>query len=135
MNRRVVRDRNLDQKSAVKLFDEDPQPRVLGRFPSQVTVAEARLIKGLSRVPFDRLSSIRIEVRRAIGLPALTTATRVIARLMDTEMQQVGDCSPSSFSSSDSEATSPMFNLNANWRGKRPETVDYMKYCMIPNHR
>ena len=118
MNRRVVRDRNLDQKSAVKQFDEDPQPRVLGRFPSQVTVAEARLIKGLSRVPFDKLSSIRIEVRRAIGLPALTTATRVVARLMDTDTQQVGDCSPSSFSPSDSEATSPIFNLVASWRGK-----------------
>jgi len=125
MSRRVVRDRSVDQKSAVKLFSEDAQPRVLGRNTSNITTTEPRLIKGLSRVPFDQLSAIRIDVRRAVGLPVLTTASRVTARLLDHDLSQMGDCSPSYISQPDSEATSPVYNLNAGWRGNEELHAKY----------
>ena len=80
-------------------------------------VEESREILRMQHMVLDRVTNIQFCVDGAVGLPFSTTASRVTARLLDHNRRQIGEPSASAVSLPDSSVASPVFDLQASWRG------------------
>ena len=78
---------------------------------------ESREIQRMEHLALDRVSNIQFCVDGAVGMPVSCTATRVTARLLDHDRRQIGEPSASTVSQPDSQVSSPIFDLQAGWRG------------------
>ena len=87
------------------------------RFTDAGMIEESREIQRMQHLALDRVSNIQFCIDGAVGLPLSTTATRVTARLLDHERRQIGEPSASTVSHPDSPVASPIFDLQAGWRG------------------
>lgn len=88
------------------------------RFTSALENEESRELQRMEHLSLDRVSSIQFCVDGAVGMPVSCTATRVTARLLDHDRRQIGEPSSSSVSLPDSFVSSPIFDLQAGWRGE-----------------
>ena len=88
------------------------------RLAIDAVVEESRELKRMEHLALDRVTSIQFCVDGAVGMPMSATASRVTARLLDHDRRQIGEPSASAVSHPDSPVASPIFDLQASWRGK-----------------
>jgi hypothetical protein len=114
MNSKVyVDDDRFDEYGSVSKINHKNK-----RGTDKEVVEESRELHRMHHLAFERVSNIYFCVDGAVGMPASVTATRVTARLLDHDRRQIGEASSSAVSIPDSPVASPLFDLQASWRGK-----------------
>lgn len=82
-----------------------------------VVAEESKELHRMEHLVLDKVSNIQFCVDGAVGMPNSATASRVTARLLDHDRRQIGEPSASTVSQPDSPVASPIFDLQAGWRG------------------
>jgi hypothetical protein len=85
----------------------------------EVDNAEDQLVEMCQKVQFENIDRVSFYIDGAVGLPANCTVTRVTARLLTQDRQQVTSLgSTESHSDPQSPCFSPSYDLFLSWKGK-----------------
>jgi hypothetical protein len=114
---KLARKSVADQKRHLEIRSELPE----------LDNAEEQVLETYQQIPFENLQRVSFYIDGAIGLPANCTVTRVTARLLTQDRQQVTSLgSTESYCDPQSPCFSPSYDLFLSWKG-----IPCIHYCNI----